>query len=303
MGRKAENKKLGMGLSALLGDVAEAPVKVADKPGKSAAPAGASDRPIQTVAIDLIHPNPDQPRRDFVESDLEELAASIRERGVIQPVILRPDPSRSGQYQIVAGERRWRAAQRAKLHELPVVVRELDDQSVLEIALIENIQRADLNAIEEALGYTQLLERFQYTQETLAKIVGKSRPHLANMLRLLALPAGVQWLVREGKLTAGHARAVVTAPDPEALALRAVREGLTVRQIEDLVRGAGTGKRASKAARRPSKDADTRQIEGDLSAALRMKVTIQHGDAGGGEMRIRYKSLEDLDKLLAHLAN
>ncbi|MEM9044126.1 MAG: ParB/RepB/Spo0J family partition protein [Pseudomonadota bacterium] len=301
MGKKPERKKLGRGLSALLGDVAETSINVSNVP--TPAQPNQSDRPVQTVAIDLIHPNPDQPRRTFREEELNELAASIRERGVIQPVILRRDPKKSSEYQIVAGERRWRAAQRAELHELPVVVRDLDDQSVLEIALIENIQRADLNPIEEAMGYTQLLERFNYTQEALAKIVGKSRPHLANMMRLLALPDVVRRLVQDGQLSAGHARALITASDPETLAFKAVREGLTVRQVEDLVRKSAIARTSPPSASKPQKDADTRQIEGDLSAALGMRVSIQHGTAGGGELKIRYKDLDDLDKLLSHLGS
>lgn len=301
MGKKPERKKLGRGLSALLGDVAEAPVAVSN--AAPSAQTGRTDRPVQTVAIDLIHPNPDQPRRNFREEDLDELSASIRERGVIQPVILRRDPENIKQYQIVAGERRWRAAQRAELHEIPVVVRDLDDQSVLEIALIENIQRADLNPIEEAMGYTQLLERFDYTQETLAKALGKSRPHLANMMRLLSLPPAVRLLVQDGKLSAGHARALITAPDPETLAFKAVRDGLTVRQVEDLVRKSAVARTRPRAIGKPGKDADTRQIEGDLSAVLGMKVTIQHSPSGGGELKIQYKDLDELDNLLSHLGN
>lgn len=305
MARKIDKNRLGRGLSALLGDDLETEVSVSSEGGGDGS--AVSDRSMRVIAIDLIHPNPAQPRRDFNEDDLEELAASIRERGVIQPVILRRDPSNSAHYQIVAGERRWRAAQRAGVHDLPAVVRDLDDRAVLEIALIENIQRIGLNPIEEALGYAQLLERFGYTQDVLARIVGKSRPHLANTMRLLALPESVKRLVREGRLGAGHARALISAPDPETLALRAVREGLTVRRIEDAVRkSAKTGSDAPSRARpdgRSAKDADTRQIEGELSAALGMKVSIRHGSTGSGELRVRYGTLDDLDKLIAHLGN
>ncbi len=300
MARKSERKNLGRGLSALLGDaVAE---EVAVTPGKVGGAVASADRPVQTLPVDLIHPNPDQPRRDFRDADLEELAESIRARGVIQPVILRRDPADPGKYQIVAGERRWRAAQRAGLHDLPVVVRELSDQDVLELAIIENVQRADLNPVEEALGYSQLIEKFQYTQEALAKIVGKSRPHLANMLRLLVLPSSVQQLVRDGALSAGHARALVTASDPAGLAAQVVAKGLSVRQTEELARRATESSPSKVSGGKREKDADTRQIEGDLSAAIGMKVSIDHNSTGGGEMKIRYGSLDDLDNLMQKLA-
>ncbi|MBY8976405.1 ParB/RepB/Spo0J family partition protein [Rhodobacteraceae bacterium NNCM2] len=298
MARKAERKSLGRGLSALLGDAAEE--VPAQAPDGQEAPIP-SDRAVQTLPIDLIHPNPGQPRRDFNEQDLEELAESIRAKGVIQPVILRRDPADDRRYQIVAGERRWRAAQRAGLHELPVVVRDLDDRDVLELAIIENIQRADLNPVEEALGYNQLIEKFQYTQEALAKIVGKSRPHLANTLRLLVLPTSVQQMVRDGKLSAGHARALITSPDPVALANLVVAKGLSVRQTEELARKQSTDEAKPAKPSASEKDADTRQIEGDLSAALGMKVSIEHGQSGKGELRIRYKSLDDLDRLMQQL--
>ncbi|MEM7668269.1 MAG: ParB/RepB/Spo0J family partition protein [Pseudomonadota bacterium] len=302
MAKKPDRKGLGRGLSALLGDVSETDIPIG---GTAVARDGAptADRPVQTIPIDLIRPNPDQPRRDFREEDLDELANSIRSRGVIQPVILRRDPADEARYQIVAGERRWRAAQRAGLHELPVVVRALDDRDVLELAIIENVQRSDLNAVEEALGYSQLMEKFDYTQEALARIVGKSRPHLANTLRLLVLPDRVQRMVRDGVLSAGHARALITAPDPESLAIKVVRDRLSVRQTEALAKAAGAASPAKDTARGPGKDADTRQIEGDLSAALGMRVAIQHGRDGTGEMRIRYRTLDDLDRLLQHLGN
>ncbi len=214
-------------------------------------------------------------------------------------MIVRPHPEREGHYQIVAGERRWRAAQRARLHEVPVVVRELDDRAVLELAIIENVQRTDLNPVEEAAGYAQLIQRFSYTQEELAQIVGKSRPHVANALRLLGLPEQVLRLLRAGRLTAGHARALINAPDPVALAEQAVARGLTVRQVEELARRVAAPKRRPRGNGGPQKDADTRQLEGDLAAAIGMGVSIQHhpDDAGGGELRIRYRSLDDLDRL------
>jgi ParB family chromosome partitioning protein len=257
-----------------------------------------------TAPVERISSNPDQPRRDFPERELNELAESIRQRGIIQPVVVRPDPSRSGHYQIVAGERRWRAAQRAQLHEIPIVVREVDDQTVLELAIIENVQRSDLNPIEEAAGYAQLIERFGHSQEAMARIVGKSRPHVANTLRLLNLPEPVQAMLRAGKLSAGHARALINAADPVALAEQAVSRGLTVRQVEELARRAPPAHRKGHVnAGRPQKDADTRVLEGDLSAAIGMPVAIEHRpDGTGGELRIRYKSLDDLDQLCRQLA-
>ena len=197
----------------------------------------------RTIDIGRISPNPEQPRRTFTDSSLDELAASIRENGVIQPLIVRKSPHDPDRYEIVAGERRWRAAQRAQLHEVPAIVRDLDDAEVLEIAIVENIQRADLNAMEEAGGYQQLMERFGHTQQALAQALGKSRSHVANFLRLLALPEAVQELVRSGELSAGHARALVTAAEPEALARRIVAEGLSVRQAEALAQEDRAGRR------------------------------------------------------------
>ena len=251
------------------------------------------------MPIERIRPNPDQPRRDFDEKELQDLAASIREKGVIQPLILRPHPVEAGQYEIVAGERRWRAAQIAGVHELPAIVRELSDTEMLELAIIENIQRADLNPLEEAQGYRQLMDRFGHTQERLAEALGKSRSHIANLLRLLTLPDAVLELVRAGKLTAGHARALVTAAHPEALARQVVERDLSVRQTEALApgRGAAAGAAAGGAGGR-RKDADTRALEEDLTASLRLKVSIEHRPGQqAGELRIRYATLEELDGL------
>lgn len=305
MTRKPERTGLGRGLSALLGDLAPEPVLApgtASGPGPDQRPA--AGRPPATAPLERLHSNPDQPRRDFPERELNELAESIRQRGIIQPVVVRPDPARSGHYQIVAGERRWRAAQRAQLHEVPIVVRELDDRAVLELAIIENVQRSDLNPIEEATGYAQLIERFGHTQEAMAGIVGKSRPHVANTLRLLGLPEPVQVMLRLGKLSAGHARALINAADPVALAEQAVARGLTVRQVEELARRAPPVRRKGRGSGGPlQKDADTRVLEGDLSAAIGMAVSIEHRtDGTGGELRIRYRSLDDLDRLCRQLA-
>lgn len=249
------------------------------------------------VPIELIRPNPEQPRRSFAEDDMAELAASIREKGVIQPLVVRRDPSRPGGFQIVAGERRWRAAQRVQLHDLPVVVRDFTDDEALEVAIIENIQRADLNAVEEAAGYRQLMDKFQHTQEKLAEVMGKSRSHIANALRLLTLPESVIDHLRAGRLSAGHARALVTAADPAALAEQVIARGLSVRQTEALAKAQKLQPEAPRKPARPDKDADTRALEADLSAAVGMKVAIDHKQDGAGEMRVRYGSLEELDNL------
>lgn len=286
-------KGLGRGLSALLADVAPPPEEPAVR-----RPAEAADN---ILPIDRIRPNPNQPRRDFDDRELDELAASIRERGVIQPLIVRPHPIEPDTWEIVAGERRWRAAQRAGIHSLPAVVRTLDDSEVLELAIIENIQRSDLNPIEEALGFRQLMDRFGHTQERLGEALGKSRSHIANLLRLLTLPEPVLDLVREGRLSAGHARALVTASTPEALARQVIEKELSVRQTEQLARNAATPvpeDQRSSARATASKDADTRALEDDLTAALRLKVSIEHRPGGkSGELRIRYGTLEELDGL------
>ncbi|TVS03302.1 MAG: ParB/RepB/Spo0J family partition protein [Rhodobacteraceae bacterium] len=250
---------------------------------------------VERIGIEQLVPNPDQPRRHFDETALAELAASIRGKGVIQPLIVRP---KGELFEIVAGERRWRAAQRAQVHELPVVVRDFTDTEVLEIGIIENIQRTDLNPIEEASGYRALIERFGHTQEKLAEAMGKSRSHIANLMRLLSLPDEVQVLLRDGKLSAGHARALITADDPAMLARKVVLEGLSVRQTEALLK-APNSKPAAQKKPRSEKDADTRGLENDLSAVLDMKVEIDHRSDGKGTMTIRYLSMEQLDRLCA----
>ena len=240
------------------------------------------------------------PRRDFSEEQLEELAASIRERGLVQPLVVRPAKGGGETYEIVAGERRWRAAQLAQLHELPVVVRTLSDQESIEIAIIENVQREDLNSIEEAEGYKLLMDGHDYTQEDLARVIGKSRSHLANTLRLLKLPDSVQHLVRSGELSAGHARALIGRADAAVLAARIVKEGLTVRQVEAL----SQDRAPAKAKTRKSKDADTRAAEAELADALGLDVEIRAGRGETGELRIRYASLDQLEdvrrRLLRH---
>jgi ParB family chromosome partitioning protein len=294
-----EKKGLGRGLSALLADVAPETasnvVAMAPEPD-----AGAKGE--RRIPIEQIHPNPNQPRRAFGEKELQDLANSIREKGVIQPLILRPLPGSRDEYQIVAGERRWRAAQAANLHTLPAIVRDLSDVEVLELAIIENIQRADLNPIEEALGYRQLMDRFGHTQEKLAEALGKSRSHIANLLRLLTLPEQVLDMVRAGQLSAGHARTLVTAAHPERLARQIVERDLSVRQAEQLAK-ALPEPRKPRSDGQPEKDADTRALEADLSATLRLQVLIDHRPGQpSGELRIRYGNLEDLDRLCGLLS-
>ncbi len=290
MAKKTERKSLGRGLSALLADV--------NLDEGSNTRAAVTTRSSDTdVPIEKVFANPDQPRRTFAEKDLEDLTASIAEKGVIQPLIVRPDPNNQGGYQIVAGERRWRAAQRAKLHSIPVLIRELTDTEVLELAIIENIQRSDLNAVEEAMGYRQLMDKFGHTQEKMATALGKSRSHIANLLRLLNLPPEVQEYLQNGQISAGHARALVPAEDPVALAREIISKGLSVRQAEALAKAKKPGV-VQKRQLKPTKDADTRAIENDLTAHLGVKVSIDH-KAGGqsGELRIKYSDLEQLDGL------
>ncbi len=291
----AEGRRgLGRGLSALLGETEAEMVEGAATPARAA----------QETPIELIVRNPDQPRRQFGEADLVELADSIREKGVLLPILVRPAPGLPGQFQIVAGERRWRAAQRVGLKTLPVIVRELDDLAVLEIAIIENVQRADLNAIEEALGYKALIERFGRTQDAVAQTVGKSRSHVANVLRLLGLPQEVQDLLASGQLSAGHARAIASTKDPLRLAQQIVAEGLSVRAAEALARkttDASSVKPGSKGQTRTAvKDADTRALESDLSEVLGLEVEIMDRD-GEGEVRLHYATLEQLDDLCRRL--
>ncbi len=289
---KAQRQRgLGRGLSALMADVSDRGV------GTDAAPR----QPDMMVPIERVTANPDQPRRRFDPDLLNDLAASIKEKGIIQPLIVR----RKGDgYEIVAGERRWRAAQQANLHQIPVVIRDFDDTEVLEIAIIENIQRADLNPVEEAAGYVQLMNKFGHTQEKLAEALGKSRSHIANTMRLMQLPEAVRTYVTEGKLSAGHARTLITSSDPVALAKKVIAGDLSVRDTEKLVRKAAEPGRPSDGTspksgnRATTKSADTKALEGDLAANLGMKVSIDHKDgAENGTITISYKTLDDLDEL------
>lgn len=292
---KSERRGLGRGLSALMADV---------DPQPENNPAAPSPRKAEAlIDIARISPNPDQPRRTFAEESMKELENSVREKGIIQPLILRTNPRDPVGYEIVAGERRWRAAQRAQLHEVPAIIREFDDAEVLEIAIIENIQRADLNPVDEAAGYRQLMDRFGHTQEKMAEALGKSRSHIANMLRLLNLPEQVLELLRGGALSMGHARALLTAEDPLDLAQRVVKRDLSVRDVEKLVKASKASASASSTSQ-PPKDADTRQIEKDLSAALGMKVSIDHvAGSEKGVLTVRYKDLEQLDEVCRRLSS
>jgi len=292
--RKNERRGLGRGLSALMADVG------IDAPNNDGAPTQTPSRTnLQMLAVESIVPNPGQPRRTFAHEPLQELASSIREKGVLQPLVVRQAPGDDGIFEIVAGERRWRAAQLAQLTEVPAVVRDFSEQEMLEVAIIENIQREELNAIEEAAGYRQLIDRFGHTQEKVAEALGKSRSHIANLLRLLTLPDGVKDMVVAGKISAGHARAMITAEDPMALARRVYANGLSVRETEQLARHVTVPKRdpSKMAADARQKDADTRALEEDLSANLGMSVVIDHRAGGEGRVTIQYQTLDQLDQL------
>jgi ParB family chromosome partitioning protein len=279
-----KRRSLGRGLAALLGEEPEA------------VPSRDDARALRTVPVGALKPGRFQPRRVFDDESLKPLADSIRERGVLQPILVRRLPEDPNRFEIIAGERRWRAAQMAQRHEVPIIEREIDDREMLEVALVENIQRQDLTAIEEAEGYQRLMVEFGHTQEALATAVGKSRSHIANTLRLLDLPATVQVMVNQGKLSAGHARALIGAADPAALAAEVVRRGLNVRQTEALAQAAKPARNTSAAAT-PAKDADTAALERGLTARLGLKVTIDHA-AKGGALTIRYRTLEQLDGVL-----
>lgn len=287
---------LGRGLSALLGEAAEAPQA-------PAARTRAVEGPPTSLPIEVLERNPNQPRRTFDEEALAELTASIREKGVLQPLLVRP--LAGGRYQIVAGERRWRAAQAAGVAEAPVVVRELDDREVLEVGIIENVQRADLDVVEEAFAYRALMTDFGRTQESVAQIVGKSRSHIANSMRLLNLPEPVQQMLQRGELSAGHARALLGAADPEQMASEVVAKEMSVRETENAVRTAGLrdampGPRRGGGRRGAERSVDTRDLEEDLSEILGVRVEI-HDRNGRGELRLTYDSLEQLDDLCGRL--
>ena len=321
MAKKSSERGLGRGLSALMSDVSVAaapketpksknkpkkkPVKKAVKKTAKTKPetAPANQRGVTYVAIDQLERNPDQPRKYFDKEKLSELTQSIKDKGVLQPILVRPLPAqktgKKTHYQIVAGERRWQAALKAKLDAMPVLIRELSDQDVLEIGVVENVQRADLNPIEEALAYQALSEQFKRTQDDIAQAVGKSRPHVTNMLRLLTLPKRAQTYLAKGKISTGHARAIIAAPDPTELADAIAEKGLSVREAEDWVRRikAAEGKVAKIPAQ---KDANTRKVENDLSDILGLVTSLRH-KGPGGELRIKYRTGRQLEDLIKRL--
>lgn len=294
LGTSKKATGLGRGLSALLGD----DIRLNPDDGTAAANTQSNQR---DIPIELLVPNASQPRRHFDEDALQELSDSIQRQGILQPILVRPYPSDPGLFEIVAGERRWRAAQKARLHHVPIIVHQFDDAQTLTIALIENIQRADLSPMEEARAYRQLADDLGHNQENLAQAVGKSRSHVANLLRLLSLPLSVQQMVDDGRLSMGHARALINAEDPERLAKQVVDQELSVRKTEKLAQekrsvNARRGGRST-----PEKDADTRALEGDITAALGLKVDIQHKGNTGGSVRVHYQTLEQLDDLCQKL--
>ncbi len=282
--------RLGRGLAALIGDTSDENTLLR------------RTRAQRSVPIEFVRANPLNPRKSFAEDNLAELADSIREKGIIQPLIVRPKADLPDVFEIIAGERRWRAAQRAGLHEVPIVVIEVGDKEALELAIIENVQRADLNPLEEAAGYEQLMEQFGYIQADLAKTVGKSRSHVANTMRLSKLPDAVKLLVNEGALSAGHARALLSSTEPEALARRVVAQGMTVRDVERLVQNEAEAGEKKTIRAKPEKDTDTKALERALSDVTGLIVMIDH-KGGAGQMTIRYKTLEQLDALCRRLRN
>jgi ParB family chromosome partitioning protein len=288
-----EMKSLGRGLAALIGEVGE---EMGNLERKGFVP--------KSVPVEFLRANPRNPRKVFDDTDLSELTQSIKDRGIIQPIVVRPITNSTDQYEIVAGERRWRAAQKAGLHRVPVVVVHIDDKTSLEYAILENVQRADLNPIEEAEGYSRLMAEFSYTQENLSKIIGKSRSHIANMLRLTELPAPVRKLLIERKLTAGHGRALLSVTDPVQVAKRVLDEGMSVRQVEEIAQNdSGSPSKAAAKAAKPGfveKDPDTRALEKALQDVLGLTVSIDH-KGQGGELRIKYKTLDQLDGLCRRL--
>ena len=283
-----KKRNLGRGLSALLGEDEEyASESLVDR-----------DREIRRLPIEQLHPSRFQPRHKMDDERLNELAQSISDKGVLQPLLVRPDPDQPGTYEIIGGERRWRASQLAQIHDVPVIIRELEDREALEIALIENLQREDLSALDEAEGYRRLKDEFSYTQAALAAALGKSRSHVANTMRLLNLPDPVKEMIDRGTLTAGHARALLNAEDAISLARTVARRGLNVRQTEKLVQAEQRPKKAKPA---PGKDSDTLALERDISNLLGLKVEIRFR-GGAGTLAVHYQSIEQLDDILHRLS-
>ncbi len=286
MSSSISKKGLGRGLSSLMGDTKEISTQTETSNQET------------KISIANLKPSPSQPRRLFDKNSINELAESIKSKGLVQPILVRPSPTESGIYEIIAGERRWRAAQIAQLHEVPAVIRKLNDTEALEIAIIENVQRSDLSPIEEAAGYKRLIENHNHTQEALAEIVGKSRSHIANIIRLLSLPQSIQDMISEGKISSGHARAIMNSAFPEQLAEKIVSENLSVRAAEDLAKQRKPGVKKVKL-----KDPDTIDLENNLTAKLGLSVSIDHKGKKGGSIKIEYKSLDQLELVTAKLKN
>jgi ParB family chromosome partitioning protein len=281
---QVQKRRLGRGLAALIGDDTTEEAIVQDI------------RSLRHVPIELLHPNPNNPRKHFAEEELESLAKSLKDKGLLQPLVVRP--RNDGSFEIVAGERRWRASQRAGLHEIPVLIRELGDRETLEIALIENVQRSDLNPLEEARAYRQLIEAYDYTQLQLAEGIGKSRSHVANTMRLLTLPETILKQIEDGSLTAGHARSLIATESPEELAEKIIALKLSVRQSEDLAR-----KTPSAMSVKTEKDPDTRALEKELSHAMGLAVSLKHKGQTGGTVTITYKTLDQLDEISRRISS
>lgn len=291
MAEEALRPRLGRGLAALIGEVGDEMAGMDRSRGQ------------RRVPIEFLRPNPRNPRKTFADADIADLSASIRQRGIIQPIVVRAVPDLPDAFEIVAGERRWRAAQFAGLHDVPVVIVEIDDKTSLEFAILENVQRTDLNAVEEAAGYERLMREYEYSQADLAAILGKSRSHLANMLRLLNLPGSIQQLLIENRITPGHARALLSVKDPAAVAQRILDQNLTVRDVEQIAsadHGTNEAPRSARVRAKPAKDPDTRAVEKALQDVLGLVTSIDHRGEGG-ELRIKYKTLEQLDVLCRQL--
>lgn len=287
--QQPKNNRLGRGLASLIGDAANT-TEILPPEGEQ-----------RLLMIDQIHPSKLNPRKEFADSDLSELASSIREKGLVQPLIVRPRKGQPNSYEIVAGERRWRASQLANIHTVPAVVRELTDQELLEFAIIENVQRADLNAIEEAQGYQELIESYKYTQDDLSKIIGKSRSHLANTLRLLKLPEGVQNMISNGDISAGHGRALVGRSDAEKLARKIAIEGLSVRDIEALTQEKPEELNVEAVVKPAQKDPNLVSVERELSDALGLSVSIKPGRGEMGVIKLRYLTLDQFESIRERL--
>jgi ParB family chromosome partitioning protein len=288
MAEEPTRSRLGRGLAALIGDVGEAAIPAERSRGQ------------RRVPTEFLRPNPRNPRRTFIEADLDDLVNSVREKGIIQPILVRNIPGMDDVFEIIAGERRWRAAQRASLHDVPIIIVEAGDKEALEIAIIENVQRSDLNALEEALGYEQLIAEYGYSQNDLSKIIGKSRSHIANTIRLARLPESVKAMLANGELTAGHGRALLSVKDPEALARRIVERGMTVRDVERIANEDDKTEKAPQVSRRREKDPDTRTLEKAIEDVLGLSVSITHGSRGG-ELKIKDRTLDQLDAVCRRL--